>query len=280
MLGRKTIMGRVGLLAVAAICGMSLAGCLARTAGPSLPYVKPAQSVPVTDPTAVHMASRIDEMDGEIQRLREMIERQQGAGANDQVIRNLQDRVSAIESRMGMAPASAPQPPAVPQRLGEQPPQPGIQGRPEPKQPIKATADQGAPVEIQNAPVSPDEVIYKGAYSAFLGHNWEQSVGLFQELLNKFPQSPLAPDAIYWTGEARLSQGRYEEAVLQFDRVIKEYPGSRKELSALLKQGEAFEKMGDEKAARIIYQKIVTDYPHTVQGRAAAGKLKGPRTQQ
>jgi tol-pal system protein YbgF len=115
---------------------------------------------------------------------------------------------------------------------------------------------------------------------AHKNHNWEQSAALFQELLNKFPQSPLAPDAIYWMGEARLNQGRSEEAVLQFDRVIKEYPGSKKELSALLKQGEAFEKMGDEKAARIIYQKIVADYPHTVQGRTAAGKLKGARAQQ
>ncbi len=108
--------GRLSLLAMALALSLSLAGCLARTANPTLPYVQPAQSVPVTDPTAVHMASRIDEMDGEIQRLREMIERQQAAGGNEQVIRNLQERVSAIEKQLGMATGSAPQAPVAPQR--------------------------------------------------------------------------------------------------------------------------------------------------------------------
>jgi len=273
----------VSILAILAVAP-SMTGCLSRSAGPSLPYVKPANSVPYVDPGPMQIASRVQDMEAEIQRLREMIERLQVSGGNEQAIRNLQERVTLIERRLGVAPAAQgnvqPQPQwAAEARLpNQQPPQ--IDGSPNGQVPPPAVPDASAPVEIRNTPIVPEEKAYRAAYAAFRSGSLDQAVALFDDFLTRHPRSQYAADAIYWIGEVRFGQGRFEEAVLQYDRVIKEFPGSKKELSALLKQGQAFEKMGDGKSAKIIFNKIVSEYPHTAQARSAAMKLKNPHAEQ
>lgn len=261
----------------------SLTGCLSRSTGPTLPYVKPANSVPQIDPVPMQITSRMQDMEGEVQRLREMIERLQASGENEQSIRNLQERVALIERRLGAertaqgtteAPARGTQEARLSSQIAPQP-----VGPPERQAQPAAIPDPAAPVEIRSTPLSPEEKAYRDAYAAFRGGALDQAVSLFEDFLKKHPKSQYAADAIYWIGEVRFGQGLFDEAVLQYDRVIKEFPGSKKELSALLKQGQAFEKMGDGRSARIIFQKIVTDYPHTAQARAAAGKLKTTHTQ-
>lgn len=273
---------RLALIPVIALAALSISGCLARNTGPTLPYVRPAQSVPATDPTAIRFASRVEEMEGEIQRLRGSIEQLGATGGNEPVIRNLQDRVAAIERQLGMHPSRNPS--GIPQPV--LPAEPRAQAPLQPQGPPAGTlaapvpADQSAaPLEIQNDPVGADEGMYRDAYAMYKNKSYDQAANLFEDMLKQHPQSQLAADATYWIGEARLGQGHFEEAVLQFDRVIKDFPGSKKELSALLKQGQAFEKMGDPKSARIIYQQLVSQNPHTAQGRLAAGRLKSlPRT--
>jgi tol-pal system protein YbgF len=269
--GCRTVVKRLFALILCLLC---LSGCLTRPGGPSLPYVRPAQSVPAVDPAPIQLSSRLQEMDIEMQRLREMIERLQDAGGNENTIRNLQERVGLIERQLGMeAPRdagttnAAPPPPIDPRG-----PEGRVAGRQIPAQP----SDQppGPPVEIANAPVSADEKAYKDAYTLFKGRSFDQAVLQFEDLLKNYPKSQLAADAVYWIGEARFAQGRFDEAVLQFDRVLKDFPGSKKELSALLRQGQAFEKMGDSRSAKIIFEKLVSGYPHTAQGRIAGGKLK------
>jgi tol-pal system protein YbgF len=219
-------------------------------------------------------------MEAEIQRLRGAIERLEAAGGNDQIIRNLQDRLVVVERQLGIDPVktASSTPPNQPGQAGGQV-MPRIEARASVR-PAPSAPDAGAaPVEIQNEPVTPDEKIYRDAYTLYKNGSFDEAAAQFEDLLKKYGQSQLAADATYWIGEARFSQGRYDEAVLQFDRVIKEFPGSKKELSAFLKQGQAFEKMGDAKSARIIYQKLVNDHPHTAQGRLAAGRLKSLASQ-
>jgi tol-pal system protein YbgF len=272
---------RLALPGVIFLAAFSMSGCLARNAGPSLPYVRPAQSVPATDPMALRVASRVEEMEGEIQRLRGYMEQLGTTTGNEPVIRNLQDRVAAIERQLGMDPSrnpSAAQQP-VPQPVQPLVPRGQAMPRAEMQSPaspvVPAPPDQAsAPVEIRNDPVAPDEAIYRRAYDLLKHKSYDEAAEQFEELLQTYPQSQLASDATYSIGEARLSQGRFEEAVLQFDKVIKQFPGSKKELDAYLRQGQAFEKMGDPKSAKIIYQQLVTQNPHTAQGRKASARLK------
>ena len=263
--------------AVAVIILGCLSGCLTRTAtGPQLPYVQPANVVPHADPAPLQVASRMQEIELELQRLRDQLERLQASGAEENAIRNLQERVAFIERQLGMEArvqgpaATAPVPSSM---------QPG-QGRPDQPLPEHGVATaapdnrQQPPLGIRSTPLSPEEQAYREAYAAFRSGSLDQAVQMFDDFLKRNPKSEFAPSAVYWVGEARFAQGRFDEAVLQFDRVLKEFPGSKNVINSLLKQGESFEKMGETRSARVIFEKIVSDYPHTAQGRLASGKLK------
>lgn len=268
------------LKAMALVAIALVAGCLSRQTGPSLPYVKPAQSVAPVDPAQVHLAARMQDMETEMQRLRDTIERLQVSGGQEKELRSLQERVAFIEKQLGI---EAPTPVGGP---SHQPGSPQPEGGPvgENLSRAKPTAGPGVPgkspsLELVSKPLSPEEKAYREAYAAYKSGALDQSINLFEDFLSKFPKSEFSSNAVYWIGEARFSQGRFDEAVLQFDRIIKEFPGSKKELNSLLRQGQAFEKMGDSRSARIIYQKILSDYPHTAQARIAATRIKALPTQ-
>jgi tol-pal system protein YbgF len=273
---------------IVCLCAMAVAvlpqwGCVAtRSQGPGLPYVKPAYSEPNPnpDPASLHMSARLQDLELEMQRLRDTVERlrvQAPPGA-EQTIAQLQERVAFIERQLGLDPPAAPAADAPAAKPPETRPQ--AEAKPAGQVAAKPSAsvpsmDSEPPVEIvdNNAP-SPEEKQYREAYALLRRGSADQSASLFEDFLKKYPKSRLAGDAVYWIGEARFTAGRFDEAVLQFDRVIKEFPGSRKELSALLKQGLAFEKMGDQRSAKIIFQKLVQEKPHTAQARAASSRLK------
>lgn len=277
-----SIVGKICVTVALLVLFFSLPGCLTRSAGPTLPYVRPANSVPNIDPASVQISSRMQEMETEMQRLRDMIERLQSSGANEREIRDLQERVALIERHVGLESSNrsqrtnaAPNRPA-PLRQEQRQDVPTAESK---QAPSGVVGDQAAPIELIEAPDSAEEKAFKEAY-ALLKRSPEEATRLFEEFLKKYPKSPLAPDSVYWMAEARFAQSRFDEAVLLFDRVIKEYPGSKKELNALLKQGEAFEKMGDTRSAAIVFGKLVRDYPHTAQARLAGSKLKSLPTRQ
>ena len=271
-----TIVRKIGVAIALSALLFSLPGCLTRSAGPSLPYVRPAHSVPNVDPVSVQISSRMQELETETQRLRDMIERLQASGANEQEIRDLQERVALLERHLGLAPPSRPQgrsdAAARPEPLRRE--QRANLPPPESKQaPAAVIGDEAAPIELVEVPDSAEEKAFKEAYAA-LRRSPEEAIRLFEGFLKRYPKSPLAPDSVYWMAEARFAQSRFDEAVLLFDRVMKDYPGSKKELNALLKQGEAFEKMGDSRSAAIVFEKLIRDHPHTAQARLAGAKLK------
>lgn len=254
-------------------------GCLTRTVNPSLPYVKPVNSSNPQDTNVAATATKIQDLEVELQKIRDTLERLEASGG-DKSVRALQDRLSQVERQLGIdtqknqttgvdgnQKIASTQPSDYNAKAGSG----GVR---------KSSADAAAlgqsdeVTEVRNMPLTADEKAYRAAYATFKSGALENAIAQFEDFLKKYPKSQFAPNAIYWIGEARLEQGRFEEAVLLFDRVIKEYPGSKKELSAQFKQGQAFEKMGDTKSAKIIFQKIVKNFPHTVHGRLAAARLK------
>jgi tol-pal system protein YbgF len=247
-----------------------LSGCLARGTGPGLPYVQPAQSgVQMPDPTTAHIAGRMEEIEREIQRLRAQIESLEVSGATKREVSDLHERISMLERKMGVQPKPAPEAANIQAPQAPKPEAPQV-----PIKPQQAPEQRAGNIEIENTPINQDEKTFRDALQTYNNGGLDKAAGAFEEFLTKFPQSPLASDAVYWIGEIRMNQGKYEEAVLQFDRVVKEFPGSKKELDAYLKQAQSFEKMGDNKSAKYVYQKIVNEHPHTTQGHLAAGKLK------
>ncbi len=268
------------IFSLAIFLSLLSSGCLTRTANPSLPYTKPANSASGQDANSAMAVSKIQDMEAELRKMRDSLERLEANGG-DRSIKDLQDRISQIERQLGIdSQKSQSSGPEGSQKTSSANSTADTMNKSENIKGRKASTaaspiDQSDEVtEVRNMPLTPDEKVYRAAYATFKSGALENAVSQFQDFLKRNPKSQFAANAVYWIGEIRLEQGRFEEAVLLFDRVIKEYPGSKKELSAQLKQGQAFEKMGDNRSAKIIFQKIVKNYPHTAHGRIAAARLK------
>lgn len=275
---------RLCVLWLVAVTAFAASGCLTRAGGPTLPFVKPARSVPEVDSTQLHLVSRIDSMETELQRLRDQVERLQASGASRDDMMELRRRVAYIERLMGIEVPRTNRPSYPGSTRGETSHQPGSTGSQPPGQSGRSAAvsrdsqpavgQEQHPATIPQEALPDDERDFREVYALVTTGSFAAAIPLLEAFLKSHPKSPLTSKAVYWLGESYLATGRPNEAVLQFDRVIKQHPGSDKLVSALLKQGQAFHKMGDIESARIIFKKLIAEHPHTVQARAARSALK------
>ena len=95
----------------------------------------------------------------------------------------------------------------------------------------------------------------------------------FQRFLQENSQHPLAPNAMYWIGEAYYAEKDYESAIVQFQEVLQKHPEHSKAASALLKQGLSFQAMGDARSALILFEKVTTSYPDSPEVDIARQKV-------
>lgn len=96
---------------------------------------------------------------------------------------------------------------------------------------------------------------------------------VMQEFLKKYPQDPLAVNAMYWIGESYYGEKKYENAILQFQDVIQKYGDHPKVASALYKQGLSFHALGDNKNAKVLLKKVVDTFPLAEEAKRAKEKL-------
>ncbi|MGC8660630.1 MAG: hypothetical protein ACP5U1_16305, partial [Desulfomonilaceae bacterium] len=182
---------------------LSLGGCLTRTANPSSPYNLPADAASSQNPNPIIAVSRIQDMEAELRKLRDSIERLEASGG-DTSVKNLQDRISLIEKQLGID-SQKNQVPGTEggQKFGAASPSDSTtragQASVSRKSSTAASAiDQSDEVtEVRNIPLTPDEKAYRAAYATFKSGALENAVTQFQDFLKKHPKSQFAPNAVY-----------------------------------------------------------------------------------
>ncbi|UJX41349.1 tol-pal system protein YbgF [Desulfovibrio sp. JY] len=102
---------------------------------------------------------------------------------------------------------------------------------------------------------------YNRALQLAINGNAKAAKTAFEQFLAANPNSPLAPNALYWVGEGAFSSGDYKTAIDDFEKVAKGWPGHGKAADALYKMAMAQEKAGDTAAARASYERYLKDYP-------------------
>lgn len=124
------------------------------------------------------------------------------------------------------------------------------------------------------APAKPPKEIYDEAYGLYRDNKYPEAQAKFREYVERYPDTALADNAIFWIGEAYYDQGQYEQAILQYDRVVQKYPSGDKVASSLLKQAFSFAAMGDNVSARILLKKVITEHAGSEQALIARKKLE------
>ncbi|WP_029407751.1 tol-pal system protein YbgF [Thiomicrorhabdus sp. Milos-T2] len=115
---------------------------------------------------------------------------------------------------------------------------------------------------------------YKEAFALMRASKYEASITAFQGFLAKYPESDLASNAAYWSGEGYLIKDENEAALDSFMLVIKRYPDSTKVPDAKLRAADSYVRLGNEAAAKTLYQNIIDSRPHSKAAKNAKKRLE------
>lgn len=85
----------------------------------------------------------------------------------------------------------------------------------------------------------------------------------FQEFLEKYPQSEVADDTIYWLGDISYGEGKYEEALGYFDNLLSTYPAAEFAPAALYKSRTCLLELDRQDEAWDMGGKLMTQFPNS-----------------
>ncbi|MBW2037999.1 MAG: tetratricopeptide repeat protein [Deltaproteobacteria bacterium] len=107
------------------------------------------------------------------------------------------------------------------------------------------------------------EALYKRAKYHYHKGEYTKAWGTFEELLEKYPQSPYVPSTLYWMGEIRWHQGRKREALTLYQRVIQEFPEGEFTDYALYSAGWISLKLADPTSAHDLFSRLRQRHPRS-----------------
>ena len=137
-----------------------------------------------------------------------------------------------------------------------------------------AAAKPGSGGALEASP----EKLYASAMASFRSEEHGQAVREFSELMDRFPQHPLASNSQYWVGEVYYRQRDFRQALVEFQKLVDAYPQSAQVPEALLKVGLCHRALKDTAAARESFERVVKGYPGTEaasQARTLLSQLGG-----
>ncbi|MBN1656643.1 MAG: tetratricopeptide repeat protein [Deltaproteobacteria bacterium] len=96
----------------------------------------------------------------------------------------------------------------------------------------------------------------------------EQAIGVYKQLLHKYPRTALADQVLFNIGQEQRELGNFTEMQQYLQQIVKEYPDSPLKGEALLVLGDYYFDKGEVAESRIYYEQITKDKPSRVTGLA------------
>lgn len=168
-------------------------------------------------------------------------------------VRILTEQLAAYDAAAAIATATPPAAPSQTERGVAMPPAAGA--------PALRSADPVA--GNPEAAASADEQLFNTAYGDYTAGEYVLAISGFEELVGQYPDSPRAPDALYWIGESLAAQDLHAEARRRFLDVTQEYPGSLKEPDAVLRAALEAVEMGQVDDAVRELRQLVAAYANS-----------------
>jgi soluble lytic murein transglycosylase len=97
----------------------------------------------------------------------------------------------------------------------------------------------------------------------------ERAIETYRALVTRFPTSDRADELAWRIGWLHYSQGLYETASREFGEVMERFPQSLFASNAVYWQAKALEKAGHGPQARRLYEQVARDFPYTYYGLRA-----------
>ncbi len=165
--------------------------------------------------------------------------------------------------------------------LADEPAQDSTEGEPAAReeQPItprpeaEATSAATPRPDPQAVSAVPGQAFYEQALQKYYRGEYDEAREDFTVFADRYPDSSLQANALYWLAETHYAQKEYAQSVLVFKELTRRHPASRKTPDALLKAGYAYAQLGDIPNARFHLQLVLDDHPRTAAARLARERL-------
>ena len=102
---------------------------------------------------------------------------------------------------------------------------------------------------------------YDTAFESLKQSRYQDAIAQFQGLINTWPESELADDALYWMSEANYVNREFEAALNGFRDLVQSYPGSSRVPEAMLKVGYIQYDIGAYDQAAKTFEDILVQFP-------------------
>lgn len=122
------------------------------------------------------------------------------------------------------------------------------------------------------------EKVYQRGIAALNNGDQDDALFWFDVFLSAFPDSELADNAFYWTGEIHYARKDYDLAAKAFKEVLKRFPEGNKAPAAMLKAGLSHLEAGDLAQGANYLRAVLYKFPDTEAARLAEERLRGSGT--
>lgn len=183
--------------------------------------------------------------------------------------RDLDRRISNISRQLSEGSAA---PTALPSSSGRAPAALSAPGQNEPSAAGTDTSDSDASVPT---PRTSDTEAYKSAFAKVRERQYAEALAAFEEFRKWYPDSPLLPNTLYWSGEVYRAKSKPEPAKAKdaFQELIERFPSHQKAADAYYKLGLSYADLGDDAKAKEIMRKVVELYEGQVPAQLAKDYL-------
>lgn len=209
----------------------------------------------------LNLFTQIEQLKQDMARLRGQIE--ELANANDQTGKRQRDLYVDLDNRLrrleqpvptaGVAGAAVP---VGAEAAGAAPGAPGAPAAGAP--PAVAAAPAASPGALD--PGS-EQRAYESAFNLFRIGNYPAAIAAFTNFSKTYPQSPLAPSAMYWIGNSYYAMSDFKNAIAAQQRMMKAYPDAQKVPDAMLNIASSQQEMGDVPGAKKTLDELIKKYP-------------------
>lgn len=115
---------------------------------------------------------------------------------------------------------------------------------------------------------------YQRVLEAFRAGEYKKAQAGFADFIKRHPGSQLAPDAMFWLGNAQYATRDYKEAIINFQSLVDSRPNHDKAPEALLSIANCQVELGDNNAARQTLQSLRDRYPDSEAAQTGSERLK------
>ncbi len=117
------------------------------------------------------------------------------------------------------------------------------------------------------------EKLFQIAYGDYSASRWDLAASGFLDLVNQYPDSPMADDAAYWYAECFYGKKEYDKAELALSDYLRKFRNGKKVCPALYKLGLVFEVKKLYEKRKLVWQKLISTCPDSQEAAAAKEKM-------